>query len=516
MKVKLRNQEVLLVTLLSILAIKTYIWEAFTLTSYQLNSFWLVPYITNGARFNYFENVLYPRMGVLVISLFIYLWINLFIIPRIRASTNRPIFTYLISAMQVLVLAYILALGVNAASFYAHPFWFNYGGFRVFTLLGYNDKPLTNLWAGFDKALIIIIVYGVYAASREYLSYRIENSGAKTTYRTLILNQYSAFLCLFLLIPAVLSSFHVIDNEEFYNGYFLVITPAILVYLSNIYWLFPKYSQNKLSLLWRLALSTWIYSFPLITVFTPMGNLPALWLTNWTLQLFIITPISWLIYRQQKDKILQLRGSEKQLVKSRADLKFLRSQINPHFLFNALNTLYGTALVDGSRRTADGIQKLGDMMRFMLDDNLQDYIAMSKEIAYLHNFISLQKLRIQTSDNIVIEEHLDVSHCNHQIVPMLLIPFVENAFKHGINVNEKSWVHIKLTCDAEYIRFCVRNSLQAAENNDPEHKHSGIGLENVTERLNHFYEGRYQLRYGVDLDEFFAELTIESQKVNAL
>ena len=100
----------------------------------------------------------------------------------------------------------------------------------------------------------------------------------------------------------------------------------------------------------------------------------------WVLQLLITTPASWLNYQQKKDKILQLKGFENALAKSTADLQFLRSQINPHFLFNALNTLYGTALIEKSERTAEGIQKLGDMMRFMLHENMQDFIPMEKEI----------------------------------------------------------------------------------------------------------------------------------------
>lgn len=131
-----------------------------------------------------------------------------------------------------------------------------------------------------------------------------------------------------------------------------------------------------------------------------------MWPINWLIQLLIVTPITWVLYLQRKDKIRELRGAEIALSKSTANLQFLRSQINPHFLFNALNTLYGTALVDGSKRTANGIQMLGDMMRFMLDDNHLDFIPLSNEISYLQNYIALQKLRIQDSDEIDISEKI--------------------------------------------------------------------------------------------------------------
>ena len=230
---------------------------------------------------------------------------------------------------------------------------------------------------------------------------------------------------------------------------------------------------------------------------------------NWVIQLVVLTPITWMLYQQRKDKIRELRGAEIALSKSTADLKFLRSQINPHFLFNALNTLYGTALIDGSKRTANGIQMLGDMMRFMLDDNHLDFIPLSSEISYLQNYIALQKLRIQDSDEIDMNEEFIVDNCTHQIIPMLLIPFVENAFKHGIDINKKSWIKIALSCVDNRIHLNVRNSLHTADANDPERKHSGIGLKNVKERLKIFYEGRHELTYKSTEKEFIVELIIE-------
>jgi len=232
----------------------------------------------------------------------------------------------------------------------------------------------------------------------------------------------------------------------------------------------------------------------------------------WALQLLITTPASWLNYQQNKDKILQLKGYEKALAKSTADLQFLRSQINPHFLFNALNTLYGTALIEKSERTAEGIQKLGDMMRFMLHENMQDLIPMEKEIEYLKNYISLQKLRVQTAPGITIEDNIADKDCNYKIAPMLLIPFVENAFKHGVSLTEKSWIIIKLVCDDRQISFEVRNSIHPSAKNDPEKENTGIGLQNVRERLLILYPGKHQFIYGVEGNEFVSSLTIQIEK----
>jgi sensor histidine kinase YesM len=232
---------------------------------------------------------------------------------------------------------------------------------------------------------------------------------------------------------------------------------------------------------------------------------------NWIIQLVVITPVTWILYQQRKDKIRELRGAEIALSKSTADLQFLRSQINPHFLFNVLNTIYAMALVDGSKRSANAIQMLGDMMRFMLDDNHLDFIALGNEISYLQNYIALQKMRFQDSDGIEISEKINMNNCAYEIVPMLLIPFVENAFKHGIDINQKSWISIVLICDQKGIWFNVRNSLHKADINDPERKHSGIGLQNVKERLTIFYEGRHQLTCETTEKEFIIDLIIEPE-----
>jgi LytS/YehU family sensor histidine kinase len=195
-------------------------------------------------------------------------------------------------------------------------------------------------------------------------------------------------------------------------------------------------------------------------------------------------------------------------------LQFLRSQINPHFLFNALNTLYGTALKENAEQTAEGIQKLGDMMRFMLHENNLDFIPMYKEIEYLKNYIVLQKLRIQSSPGILIEDNIDEARCNRNIAPMLLIPFVENAFKHGISLKEKSWITIKLECTNAIICFEVRNSIHKRFEADTEKDKSGIGLKNVAERLKLLYPARHELNVSEDKNEFIAKLIIKQESNN--
>jgi len=204
---------------------------------------------------------------------------------------------------------------------------------------------------------------------------------------------------------------------------------------------------------------------------------------------------------------------ETQIVSKSAELLNLRSQINPHFLFNALNTLYSVSLKENAEKTSDGIQKLGDMMRFMLNENHQDRIAISKEIEYLHNYIDIQRMRIDGSHDAVrcpIEIKVNIQNSEREIFisPMLLNPFVENAFKHGISFRNRSWIYITLTHDTQKLYFKVHNSLHPKQENSPEQENNGIGLENVKKRLELIYPNRYTLDIQVSDNDYFVSLII--------
>nr|WP_294790542.1 histidine kinase [uncultured Mucilaginibacter sp.] len=228
-----------------------------------------------------------------------------------------------------------------------------------------------------------------------------------------------------------------------------------------------------------------------------------------TFQVFIVAPATWAIYNYRHSRNAEITGLKTALGQSSANLDFLRSQINPHFLFNALNTLYGTSIQENAERTGEGIQKLGDMMRFMLHENVQEKIPLMREVDYLKNYIDLQKLRTHTSPEIMIRTEIEESVNGLQIAPMLLIPFVENAFKHGISLREPS--HIKITLHTEGLKlfFDVHNSVHPKPGTDPEKNHAGIGLENVKQRLQLLYPNRHELMIRETTKEFFVHLTVQ-------
>jgi LytS/YehU family sensor histidine kinase len=174
-----------------------------------------------------------------------------------------------------------------------------------------------------------------------------------------------------------------------------------------------------------------------------------------------------------------------------------------------LNTIYGTAIQEGAERTSEGIEKLGDMMRFMLQENMQEKIALVREIDYLNNYISLQRLRTDPNPTIKIESQIDSQPHLLQIAPMLLIPFVENAFKHGISFREPSHIKIALEITNKIINFDVYNSKHTKQDKDPEKDKSGIGLNNVKQRLELLYPKKHELIIRETGKEFFVHLTIQ-------
>jgi hypothetical protein len=297
---------------------------------------------------------------------------------------------------------------------------------------------------------------------------------------------------------------------------FCVLPVGFLIHAITYNWLIPFKEEKNLSWwkYWPLYLSVcFVLVAPVVIVFSgTVGSvsydLGELMGVTYLWMIILITPFTWILYRygrRTSGKITQLASA---LSTSNASLDSLKSQINPHFLFNALNTLYGTAIQEHSERTAQGIQQLGDMMRFMLHDNMQDSIPLNKEIQYLRNYIDLQKLRTQTSDKIRIDTALDETACQHSVTPMLLIPFVENAFKHGISLIRPSWIKVSLTCTPDKVYFDVYNSVHPSNDSDPENDGSGIGLENVRRRLQLLYPGRHELTIHQSQTEYFIHLTL--------
>lgn len=189
-----------------------------------------------------------------------------------------------------------------------------------------------------------------------------------------------------------------------------------------------------------------------------------------------------------KQRFLMQQIEAKQV---QTELRLLKAQINPHFLFNTLNNLFGMARKQDPH-TADGIAGLSHLMRYMIYDSNVELISLEKEIQQINRLIELQKLRFTKDDDIQIDFAIDGEAVNVQIPPMLLIPFVENAFKHGISLVAPSFVRIHLNVDEDKLEFSVSNSKHSRSENKEETE-LGIGLQNVSRRLELLYPGNHEL-----------------------
>lgn len=174
------------------------------------------------------------------------------------------------------------------------------------------------------------------------------------------------------------------------------------------------------------------------------------------------------------------------------EMAFLKSKINPHFLFNVLNSFYAKSLKHDIPELADGIAKLAELMRYMVYETNEDKVILEKEIHHLKNFIQVNQLRIAEDDDVMINFSIKGDLKTVKISPMLLIPFVENAIKHGIEPNTKSVIDISLEIRQNKLYFEVSNTLHGLRN-DIEDESSGFGLDNLKRRLSILYPNAHAL-----------------------
>jgi len=187
-----------------------------------------------------------------------------------------------------------------------------------------------------------------------------------------------------------------------------------------------------------------------------------------------------------------------------SELGFLKSQINPHFLFNTLNNICSLARKK-SDETENALIKLSEIMRYMIDESKEDKVLLSKEIEYLNNYIELQRLRL--SGKVKIEFTITGDPTTKMIDPLLLIPFVENAFKHGISYREEPLISISLKIHDSGLDFHIENTVFRS-NGDRLPDEPGIGLRNVRRRLDLLYPEKHDLRITEDGEKFRVDLTI--------
>ena len=328
---------------------------------------------------------------------------------------------------------------------------------------------------------------------------------------------------LFLYILPYLFSFEGVPNIftifSHPGDYVHVISFALLVVFVYVdHWQFvPKFylKAQYISFIIILAVGFWVVTvLPLYIVPRdifrngpplleplgpprPHGPHPFFFGRNYTIILYILSVITSITIHTRK----QIHNIEKQ--KLHAELSLLKARINPHFLFNTLNSIYAL-VINKDEKAADAIVQLSELMRYTLKDTVDDLVDLDKEVNYIRNYIALQEARL--GDTVKVEQNISGDFGNKKIPPLLLITFIENAFKHGVNPNKLSEIRFDLSVEGNTLKLFVKNKQVSSISEE-----SGIGLQNIKERLKLLYPSRHQLSINDNKDNYTVELVITLQ-----
>ena len=212
----------------------------------------------------------------------------------------------------------------------------------------------------------------------------------------------------------------------------------------------------------------------------------------------------WFYFNRNENRNLKQKNQQIQ-----TQLSSLRAQINPHFLFNSLNVIYALA-VEKKEETKDAIVQLSDILRYIIYDSNTEKVNLKEEVTLLENYIEFQKFRQHDSKNISFKT--SISNENYSIYPMLLLPLVENSFKHGIKGDiSNTFVNINLTQDNDNLVFYIENNYSKSNNQNKEH--SGLGLENIKQNLEIVYPKNHEFKILKTERKFTVTLKLNSSGV---
>lgn len=288
--------------------------------------------------------------------------------------------------------------------------------------------------------------------------------------------------------------------------------PLFFLVYGNLGILIPKLLKEERYGTYFLASAIWILLTILIHEFTFDIFFPALGtdfymvsFADWTVLITIFSfyfILSTLLELSQS--WYRLQGQKKEQLSM--ELQSLRGQVNPHFLFNSLNSLYSLAREE-SEQTADAILELSELLRYMLYEAGDEKVTLSREVKVIEDYIELQKLRVDESTRIHFRVTGDPE--KKKIAPLLIFPLIENAFKHGVKgVSESAFVDIELDA-GESIRLRIRNNKGVTDEPD-EKKEGGIGLENTKRRLELLYNDKYSFTIDDATDYFEVNMELWS------
>ncbi len=338
-------------------------------------------------------------------------------------------------------------------------------------------------------------------------------------------------LCWFIVILIILSTFYNKFNYFPVDGFFYYrLVLNIAIFYLNYSFLVPKLLLNKKIGMYAfvsfafIGLFIFVYqnmlpSIPIMSDFNNQQQLVDLVngpndleIKNAFLANFIQGIVIFLLFAISLSFKLSIEWYKNEKIKNliktqkiNAELSFLKSQLNPHFLFNTLNSIYSLANKK-SDDTTEAIITLSELMRYMIYETNKEFVTLQNEIDYLKNFISLQNLRLKESSGVRFNVR---GKLDYNIEPLLLISFIENAFKFGTDYTGKTNINIEIKVEDDFLSLKVSNYISLKEKSNLD---SGIGIENIKNRLNILYPNTHTLNIEESDKLFKVELLLKLKK----
>jgi LytS/YehU family sensor histidine kinase len=281
------------------------------------------------------------------------------------------------------------------------------------------------------------------------------------------------------------------EFEDYYSIIGLIVFIGIAVYV-NLYFLIPRYLFLKKYSYYAVFVSILILSTSLLIAIWMSKFDQIDWLSRFIVMVInvvfslLMTSAGKLLF-EYLQKMIKFKEIENKQLK--AELNLLKSQVNPHFLFNTLNNLYGLITQNENQKASEITLKLAELTRYLLESSKTEKVSIKRELQFLEDYLCLEKIRLSNNTDI----KFDVSGIEEEmfVAPLLFIPLVENAFKHGLQtVTEKSFAHFSLAIQGDDLFFEAKNSIGKKFQN---YSTSGTGITNLKNRLQLIYPEKHQL-----------------------
>lgn len=301
---------------------------------------------------------------------------------------------------------------------------------------------------------------------------------------------------------------------------------CLIVFYLNYFFLIPKYlfrEQKKIYIIFNLVIVFFVvigFHFHEIMDLPPLADNVAkndhprppifIFLMSNTIMLILTAGLSAAIRLSGRWTEVEAARREAEKSKTEAELKNLKNQLNPHFLLNTLNNIYAL-IAFNTDKAQQAVQDLSKLLRYVLYDNNRNYVPLRQDVEFIRNYIGLMRIRLPKEVEVTTDIKIPAAS-ETMIAPLLFISLIENAFKHGVNYSEPSFIHIRLQEDDERKVTChIENSYFPKGEQDK--SGSGIGLEQLQRRLDILYPDRYVWQREVKDNKYISILTINSDQI---